>query len=613
MEIFSALSDLPDDTADYSIYWTGDGDAETKKCKLRKLKHEIFQLIDPWIKDYIWQRQGFNLNLVKYVGDWRLHGVTEFGDCIEDEWFLVFILREISKKFDNVAIKIIDGDGEFLLIEASNAIPRWLNPENADNRVWIYRGHLGIISKSESNPNNAIAISEALEVLRNDPQSLYRPPLLQQEAFARLKAYPEAAKRNTHKARVVLPRRLAQLLHKYPNYITAAAEAFLLRDPISMRVCNKMSRFPPSDSVLCTVKFTRLVYAQLKSQRIKPPPVFNIPNSNSEGYAEAELGMKVACGFEILCSGAGKKSSEREKKRDLTSDPRFKEYMNELERENFFGNEKHETPTYQRLVKQAEQTFREVVVGDAFSSTMIGEEITKLLDKMDSLPSDEEISLWDSSADSDSWLDMEFGDFEKMLDGEDDSNGPKDVPDAVTQKELNESQEKLKSIVQRLRQFMDDEEAGLDGVEFDDDPSSDDDIDTMERIKEIDDENEGIDETGEVNEDEFLEFFLSEALKLSPEQIEQFRADSKPDQQEIPPEGESSDSRRIRDELLLSGVLNGDEEDDNADQVNSRMIADLLDSIRNHPAGSGPAATLLSRLGFGDDNEGNTSNSGSEK
>jgi hypothetical protein len=29
----------------------------------------------------------------------------------------------------------VDTDGEFLLIEAANALPRWLNPEIADNRV----------------------------------------------------------------------------------------------------------------------------------------------------------------------------------------------------------------------------------------------------------------------------------------------------------------------------------------------------------------------------------------------------------------------------------------------------------------------------------------------
>jgi hypothetical protein len=64
-----------------------------------------------------------------------LHGITNYGDSVEDEWLIVFLLRELSKQFSNLWIKVVDTDGEFLLIEAANTLPRWLNPEIADNRV----------------------------------------------------------------------------------------------------------------------------------------------------------------------------------------------------------------------------------------------------------------------------------------------------------------------------------------------------------------------------------------------------------------------------------------------------------------------------------------------
>lgn len=63
------------------------------------------------------------------------HGMTNFGDSVDDEWLIVYILRELSNRFQDLWIKIVDTDGEFLLIEAANALPRWLNPEIADNRV----------------------------------------------------------------------------------------------------------------------------------------------------------------------------------------------------------------------------------------------------------------------------------------------------------------------------------------------------------------------------------------------------------------------------------------------------------------------------------------------
>jgi hypothetical protein len=61
--------------------------------------------------------------------------MSNYGDSVEDEWLIVYLLRELSKTFLDLWIKVGDTDGEFLLIEAANALPRWLNPEIADNRV----------------------------------------------------------------------------------------------------------------------------------------------------------------------------------------------------------------------------------------------------------------------------------------------------------------------------------------------------------------------------------------------------------------------------------------------------------------------------------------------
>lgn len=67
-----------------------------------------------------------------------LNGITNYGDSVEDEWLVVYILKELSSRFPTLWIKVVDSDGEFLLIEAANALPRWLNPEIADNRVSIF-------------------------------------------------------------------------------------------------------------------------------------------------------------------------------------------------------------------------------------------------------------------------------------------------------------------------------------------------------------------------------------------------------------------------------------------------------------------------------------------
>lgn len=66
-----------------------------------------------------------------------LQGRTNFGDSVEDEWLIVYLLRELSKQFPHIMLRIVDSDGEFLLVEAADALPTWLNPEVAENRVSI--------------------------------------------------------------------------------------------------------------------------------------------------------------------------------------------------------------------------------------------------------------------------------------------------------------------------------------------------------------------------------------------------------------------------------------------------------------------------------------------
>lgn len=66
-----------------------------------------------------------------------LQGRTNFGDSVEDEWLIVYLLRELSRQFPQIWIRVIDSDGEFLLVEAADVLPKWINPEVMENRVSI--------------------------------------------------------------------------------------------------------------------------------------------------------------------------------------------------------------------------------------------------------------------------------------------------------------------------------------------------------------------------------------------------------------------------------------------------------------------------------------------
>ncbi|KAK7206681.1 SGT1 protein-domain-containing protein [Myxozyma melibiosi] len=472
--IFAALDSLPDDCVEYSVFLADDASAAVldldRKCaRLEQIRDDALDLARPWTKDYIWQRQPFTLRLLELSDEPCLRGVTEFGDCIDDEWFIVFILRELSRRHPDLYIRIADNDGEFLLIEAADALPRWINPDNADNRVWIINGELNIIPAISDDDDDSISslnLTDALHFLNTSKSTLFHPKALQTAAFSRLSDYPSAAKSHIHRAKATVPRRVAQILHLNKSYIAPACEAFMLRDPISMRACSSMKNFPPSDSVTVTVQFTRLLYAQMKAQRIVPPAPFKLPEPSNPTYDAAELGMKLACGFELLCAGSGKSTKNKQRRSDLASDPRFNTYLSQLKREGFFDSAKPNSPKYDVLMREAQKTYL-TICGDEYVPLEIGKEIISMVESMPPA-TDEDIRQWDHGQieDSDSWLDVDFDDFVKTMDS---LNGSAALEnnDTAEREEFEQLQGKAKDLFQKLNTFVGDKESGLDGVTFD--------------------------------------------------------------------------------------------------------------------------------------------------
>ncbi|KAK9466439.1 SGT1 protein-domain-containing protein [Lipomyces arxii] len=598
MDIFSAVAEYSENQIDFYIIFkedfvNRDADRDATTNKLEDLIKDLYRLSEPWIEGYLWYSEMFELKEGNFEGVPCLQGSIQFGDSMDDEWLIVFCLREISKQYPDAYIKVFDNDGDFLLIEAANAIPKWLKPENADNRVWIYRGNLCIIPSTDvEKRRKPLSPMEALQTLDEKPELLYRPPLLQKEAFGRLDGYPEAAKVNIHRARVLLPRQLAQLLRAEPDLIAPITKEFLLRDAAVMKACESMDWFSPIDSVSCTIEFTRLIYSQLKSQRIVAPKIFHLPKPTEMGYAEAELGMKVACGFEIaLARSAIKKFELKKKSSEL---PEFlQKHKDQIEEER---SQLGIGPTFNKMTNHEKR---------------LSERILDLIARLGDA-SDEEVASWNEEPDSDSWMDIDYDEFENLLQGgkkRSFNDSDEDNLEAA-KKDIVESQERVQSLVGRIQSFLEDDNAGIDGAEFDDDLSSDGGYDTEgPRLEELSseaevqdaDSDDEVKEEDVVNEDDFLEFFLQNALKLSPEEIEQYRAGSpEPTDQDL--EAASKTSKRekkssrksdaLRDELVSTGIIDEDADDD------YEILKNLMDSIRSQEGGSGPSSNLLARLGL---------------
>ncbi|BCR85439.1 putative regulatory factor Sgt1 [Aspergillus chevalieri] len=570
--------ELPDDSVEYSLYYlpsdpapaTVDEAAETRS-RLVEVQRSAAELTRELLKDYIWQRDGFRLEITKQDGITSLSGRTNYGDSIEDEWVIVYLLRELTKKHKDVWAQVVDSDGQFLLVEAAGVLPAWLEPEIADNRVWINQGELVIIqpkNPSKKRVAEKISLSESKKIITEEPQRFMRSAVIQNEAFYRLRNYPKQISENLHSALVTIPRKVAFLLRQKPAYISAAVEAFYLRDPIALRPLRAKDTsdllLKPEDFVTVSIRFTRVGYAQLKSQDFPAPKAWmgTLPSKDDlKNYDRAELGMKLSCGFEMLLS-----------------DPQNQD---------------------KPAVREIKLLLEDLDSGD------------------ESLPTDGEIEKWDKREDDEKWLDISFEDLDRELKGKNKGQGNEGKEEGSFG-DAN-AQENLQRIVARFEEFLGDNSAGFDGADFIDDFGSDSDI------AEDDDEEISSDEEKEASTDEEkLSQMMKEMMGKSSMPGLQSGPSSSKRVEELDTDSEEDDteaiqqlSRQMEAELKGTGVLDlnrpsqkvagkkavkesdkqeNEQHVDEDEDLNINLAKNILESLEGQGGAAGPAGNMLSML-----------------
>ena len=582
---------LPEDCVEYTIYIIDSKlpDLERRDL-LRQVQSAAIKLTNELLKDFIWQRESFKLSLQREDGRSFLRGRTNYGDSVEDEWLIVYILRELSKQFPGTWIRITDTDGQFLLIEAANALPRWLNPEIADFRVWLNNGKLLIIpiekpgGKTEKLKPGPLTLNEAFDTIENRAPELLHLPAVEAEAFYRLQKFPKQIFDSLHHALLMIPRKLAYILHESAAYISPAVEAFYLRDSIALRPLQGSHHteltFSPTDLVMMSAKFTKVGYAQLKSQQFAaPPPWVEYTSAKREAKLQDKVitGMKITCGFEMLLR-----------------DPH----------------------------NQDKKAVREIA--------MLLEDIRTGQDK---LPTDAEIKNWETREDDEAWLEIDFGDFEQELAGNKETRAPRSK-DGFGDKG---TQENLRKMVSRFEDFLNDDAAGVDGAEFLDDMDNDEE----QEDSQISDDTDIGGEDGEVSfdEDAFAKM-MREMMGMPPvagdpnatPKISHYQEDGvlSVSSNEGDEKGVQQDMQDIENELREAGALNlnskqrtaipdlqrqgiamesnnkpstpltGEEdasEDEDA-QINFSLAQNLLESFKSQGGVSGPGGNIMDMMGI---------------
>ncbi|KAK1248128.1 hypothetical protein MKX08_006348 [Trichoderma sp. CBMAI-0020] len=596
---------LPENTVEYMLFVIDSQQTEARKTRprLETIRKAAVELVQSLTKDYIWQREGFEISFKSENGLLFLQGTTDYGDAIEDEWLIVYMFCELSKAHPDLWVRVGDSDGEFLLVEAANVLPSWLSPEIDSYRVWIHLGKIFLIplnSKSKDEPSmrsqeEQLSLLQAVTFLRSNTDALVHLPAIDSEAFHRLKKYPEQISNSIHHSLVTIPRAVAYIVHALPKSIAPAVESFYLRDANSLKSILSSSaplEFPLEDFVTISVRFSKTLYAQLKSQRFDTPPrwesVFKStknenPTSNEEQkrVERLETGMKLTCGFEMLAKDAENSKS--------------------------------------RVVREM---------------AIVLEDLQE--DGSSVLPSDEDIKSWDhvDRDDDDSWLDINYEDFERELEGKQAQASPKGASGFGEA----QTQENLRKIVSRFEAFLDDDSAGLDGAE----------LDRMDVDNDEDEEEEG-DQDEEVNFDEeafarMMREMMGFTTTATGKEAQGSKGKAAEDHSDSDDDSEAAEDRDIQDlasrmeaELKEYGTLqldpptagraikskessekkgkgkeneqplqgqsaqsgnDSDNDDDEEVDIDYNLAKNLLESFKSQGGMAGPAGNLMGLMGF---------------
>ncbi|KAI3839799.1 hypothetical protein MKW98_010104 [Papaver atlanticum] len=278
---------------------------EQVASSLFSLHVKILDIITPYVTDFIWRHEPFTLYPSTTVPPNPnfdnipcLHGNTRFGSHYDDEWFIVFLLTEISKKIPNVSIRVWDSYGEFLLL---GYIPLKLY-KMGKNRVFIRGGEVILVHK-DSMPMKSTLIAN-LSFLTFYEIEEPAPYSVKLTVERKISDHPEKLKLNVHQIRVRVPISVAKLLTHEPCLISLAIEGFCNRNDADLRkLSEKMDTFLKTSEVTDEgVKKEELVRISVRMSRpMYAPKCYPIPPETvSLVYVETVLGMKLAYGFELM-------------------------------------------------------------------------------------------------------------------------------------------------------------------------------------------------------------------------------------------------------------------------------------------------------------------------
>ncbi|CUM45422.1 uncharacterized protein AC631_02579 [Debaryomyces fabryi] len=397
--------------------------------KIEKILTHLKEFLDPFIEHYPWFHsppvfEQYKHNEISYI-----YGEFIYQDSLNDEWLLTNLLWEFLTFYPDLYIHLWDSsDFEFILVESSDFIPAWLEPNNSLNRAWINDKTVLII-----NPNqelNNLTLEEALDELLE----------------ANFQKYPAIASHLNEKLSKINDTFLIDIIYDLEISLPSQVLQIFAEKPylVSQSISEFVKESLPLNQNLKSIKDDLLI-----------PTKVGVPflSLNLMKFKQLELQTTNAMEFEfgLLAS-----------KILTVGIDNIMRLNNCLLKISGKPSNLSRSVIQDKLIEQGRLTHH--------------------------IPENTEI----------------FNQFENMSEA--------DVPT-----EFNES-----ALIDRFNDFFKDTTAGLDGID-----NTSDDEEAVDKPNYQHDKRK-IDDDGDIDEDDFFEFFLKDALKLSDKDIEGFRNNTSP-------------------------------------------------------------------------------------
>ena len=234
-----------DDTVAYEVWPLDDAPVDA-------LRATVARRLDAWSGAHAWRDAGAPGASLKSRG-------THVAACItiadlDDEWLLVALLAELTR-VESVACRVTAGDGEFLLVDAADELPDWLEPDAAVGRTWLVDGSIAVVLSSPGGPLPLQkSVGRCRQARANAPSISATAALRRREAQLGGPGIEACVLGRRQNARVSLPKAAWHAFRRAPRLLGPSAARAPRRSP------------PVQHTTEGVVRLSRATYARLAAQ-----------------------------------------------------------------------------------------------------------------------------------------------------------------------------------------------------------------------------------------------------------------------------------------------------------------------------------------------------------